>query len=137
MIAHEIYDNLFGINYILAYNFKTQEDFLKLKKILEQKCGCIVDYQELADDEDALCQVVEPISGHCIILILLRSFKHNSHWYGRLSHECLHASEYGLGHRGIKYNKHTKEVYAYNLDMLIKNFFDKKTSDKILKKIKK
>ena len=136
MIAYEIYDNLFGVNYILAYNFKTSKDFNKLTKILEQKCSCPVEYQQLADDEEGLCQLLEPISGHCIILILLRQFKHNSRCYGTLSHECFHATEYGLGYRGIKYNKHTKEVYAYNIDMLIKNFFDKKTAFKILNKLK-
>lgn len=136
MTCIEIHDGLFGVNYVLCYNIKSETDNQKLKKILSDRYKYSVVFQPLSEDENGLCQSLETKDGSPLILILLRSFKRNGYWYGALCHECFHATEYAFESRGIKYNKHTKEVFAYNIHMLINNFFDKTLALKIKKHIK-
>jgi len=131
MITREIHEGLFGVFYILGYNISSDQDIEKLNKRLSRKFKSNINFCNLSHDEDGLCQISTTNQGYSIILILLREFKSGGYWSGLLGHECFHATEYALGARGIKYSEKTKEVYAYNIGMLIKNFFDKKKSKKI------
>jgi len=136
MTTREIHEGLFGIFYVLAYDIASDKDINRLNKRLSKKFKSEINFDNLKDDEDGLCQAITTDQGYSIILIILRQFINNGYWYGILGHECFHATEYALESRGIKYSEKTKEVYAYNIGMLIKNFFDTKQAKKIQKEIK-
>lgn len=136
MTTREINEGLFGVFYVLAYNIASDKDIQKLNKRLSKKFESEINFCNLSDDEDGLCQSITTDKGYSIILILLREFNSGGYWSGILGHECFHATEYALESRGIKYSNKTKEVYAYNIGMLIKNFFEPSKSKQIQKEIK-
>lgn len=123
MKIKHLYDKLFTVDYVLAYNIKSNKDIdtlcVKLSKIFKDKIKL-----EYLEGAQGYCSEIQTKNG-LVIVIVLETFDHSSESLGVLAHECFHATAFTMAHKGIKLSEETEEVYAYNIGMLVSEFLEK------------
>ena len=111
---------MYGVNYILAYNLK-DNNLATLGKKLTEAFGTYFDTPDINDDENGFCAEYHLDKG-LFILMVIKRLTNSPEDKSVLAHECFHATEATLKSRGIKYCKETTEVWAYNIEMLVRIF---------------
>ncbi len=68
----------------------------------------------------------------CAIALWFPQWFHvnDAHYLGVLAHECFHAAEFVLGHRGMALTDASSEAYAYYIAWMFRNVYQKLTAKK-------
>lgn len=124
MIIKHIYDKLFTVDYVLAYNINSNKDIDTLSKKISKLFNHPTKLEYLGDNR-GYCDQIERKDGLTIVIVL-KEFNNSPDSHATLGHECFHATKFALEHKNIILCDETEEVYAYNIDMLMTAFLEEK-----------
>lgn len=124
MTIKHIYDRLFTVDYVLAYDVICDKDIDTLNNKLTKFFNTPIKLEYLGTNR-GYCDQIERKDGLTVVIVL-KEFNNSPDSQATLAHECFHASKFALEHKNIKLCDETEEVYAYNIDMLITAFLEER-----------
>lgn len=96
----------------------------QLSKFVRKKTGD-ADYDNTAEFGGRCVEHVDGKNGQ-MLFIALRNWKRRDNYdLATLAHECFHATEYILRHRGFEFTEATSETFAYLFDSIFRRSLEK------------
>lgn len=114
-----IREECYQVNIYLLWPAKVQQ----LERYVQENLD-----ENYRDTDDFVGRCVENISsenGQTIVIALEQFKRNNIQNLTTLAHECFHAAEYILHHRGIFHSAATSEAYAYLSDSIFRRCLEK------------